>query len=154
MVTNQPFRIVVDDKKVMAWLQKMPSQIRKRGKEGLRQFGKHAVERILQQARIEGIKQFRRNRSMFTSTRYIQKDNYGYIQMPKSGLYQDRAKPHWVSVTRNKPLLYAWAKQRGFTGGSFYFTPKPFIKQGLRNARKRLMPIMRPQIQAAIRESH
>lgn len=148
------YRITIDDRKVRQWFAKMPEQINIRGNRGLEQYGNHLVKSLLQSAHHSGIRQFRRSRSMFTSTRYVKQKNQGYVMMPKSGLYQDRAKPHYVSITRNKPLLYAWARQKGFQGPGFYFRPKPFIKQGIRNSMKRLNPIMRTQIRAAIRESH
>lgn len=157
-LSKTPFTITIDDSKVQAWLSKMPRQIRKRGQQGMRQWGNHAVERLLQQARAVGIKQFRRSGSMFTNTKYVQKEDVGIITMPKSGMFQDRAKPHWVfRRLRNgnvRPMVHAWMSRYGVQGSGFYFRPKPYIRQGLRNARTRLMPIMRPQIHAAIRESH
>lgn len=148
------FRIKVDTKRVENWIPKIPKNIRKRANVGLKEFGEHAVKEILMQAKLKGIRQFRSSRSMFTSTRYVQQSEYGYIKMPMSGVYQDRARPHWVTINKSKPMLYAWARQKGFTGSGFYFRNKPFVSQGLRNAKKRLMPIMRPQITLAIRESH
>lgn len=143
----------VDTRRVEAFLHKLPKNLRKRGQRGLKEFGDVLVARILQQAHIVGIKQFRANRSMFTSTRYEQKGSFGIVLMPMSGVYQDRARPHWVSINKHKPLLKSWAGRYNFRGKSFLFTPKPFIRMGKNNAFKSIMPIMRPQLHAAITES-
>lgn len=154
-MSTGPFRITIDTSRVESWFAKIPSKAAIRGKEGMREWGSGVlVKELLKSAHAAGINQFRSNRSMFTSTRYIQKQNDGYVFMPKSGLYQDRAKPHWVSVTRNKPMLWAWARRHNFNGGSFWFTPKPFIKRGVMNATSRLPPIQARKIRQAISESH
>lgn len=149
-----PFRIYLDDSRVRTWILRIPRNLRKRAKIGLDEFGSHLVDRLLQQARTVGLKQFRSSRSMFTDTKYVSTENGGYISMPKSGMFQDRARAHYVPVSKSKPMLWAWAKRYGFTGRGFMFQKKPFIRQGVSNALTRLMPIMRPQVRAAIRESH
>lgn len=153
------FRIIIDDVAFRRWMAKMPSSIEKRGNEGLAEFGHHAVKRILQQARSKGIKPFRSSRGMFQSTRFEQKKGYGQIVMPMSGVYQDRARAHWVSSPGKggvaRPMLGSWMQRYwGRRYGAFYFEPRPFIKVGLRNAKNRLTPIMRKKVSQAIRESH
>ena len=149
--------ISFDTKRVQAWFKKIPKRLDARVPMGLQEWGNLAVTRILQQAKAVGLRQFRKSRGLFTSTRYVQNRNTGRLMIPMSGIYQDRAKPHWVSVpgNRNKPLLRSWMQQKwGKTTGSFYFTPKPFIRVGLRNAKNRLHPIVRKQVSLAIKESH
>lgn len=146
------FKWKIDVGNAARMFDKLQPSMEKSGTQSLKDWGNHAVKSVLRQANRVGIDQFRRSRSMFTSTRWVQNQKTGYMLMPMSGIYQDRAKPHYVSVTRNKPMLNAWARQKGFTGSGFYFTRKPFIKVGLRNARNRLKPTLRSYIRKNLRE--
>lgn len=155
---SQQFRITIDTHRVENFLKKLPSKVQEKSLNAMKTFGNHLVKELLKQAKIVGISQFRGSRSMFTSTRYVQKGTHGYVFMPKSGLYQDRATPHWVPVRGKyaikRPLLQAWVAQKKFSGPGFYFKPRPFIHQGFNNSLRRLPVIMRPAIRAAIKESH
>lgn len=152
-LNNMVFRIVVDSTKLQNSLSVLPANIEKTGKQMMKEWGNLAVARLLQQARAVGIRQFRKNRSMFTNTRYEQKSKVGVIVMPQSGLHQDRAKPHWVS-SRGKPMLQAWMQRHwGKRYGAFYFRPKPFIRVGLRNAMNKLPALHRSAVRQAITES-
>jgi hypothetical protein len=90
---------------------------------------------------------------MFTNTRYEQKGQEGVVLMPKSGIYQDKGRTRYVTISRRKPMLYAWARRYNFQGKGFMFTKKPFIRRGINNSLKELMPIMRPHVRAGIREA-
>lgn len=150
------YSLVVETSRAQKYMERIPQNISIRGNEGMMNWGKLLVRELLKSAKVAGIKQFRSNRSMFTSTRYIQKSSVGVVVMPKSGLYQDRATPHWVSVPGNKPkpLLRSWFQRYwGVPTGSFYFTPRPFIRRGVKNSVSRVAPVMRGYMKRAIRES-
>lgn len=119
-----------------------------------KKWGEKTVIMLLQSATEAGIKPFRSN-GLFQATRWEQTRNRGYLIMPMSGVYQDDAKPHWVSTKPSNVMARAWAF-RYLQGGSgtysfkrgqeskiprsFYFTPKPFQDRAF-NAALKTFPV-------------
>jgi len=94
------------------------------------------------------------------------KSNEGYLFIRLYGVYLDSMSPHFVSVTRRRTRLLAWAQRsrnmiirkkarmignRKLTKFSIYVKPHPFIASGYRRARPKLKPmIIRATKQAII----
>lgn len=82
----------------------------------------------------------------------------GYLFMRLYAIYLDSMRPHYVSVTRRRTRLLAWAKlarsstirrkarmveKRKLKSFAIYVKPHPFIAQGYRRARPKLRPLLK-----------
>jgi len=87
----------------------------------------------------------------------------GYLFIRLYGVYLDSMSPHFVSVTRRRTRLLAWARKsnkferkarmvgnRKLTKFSIYVKPHPFIAGGYRRARPKLRPMINRATKQAI----
>lgn len=137
-------------------LSRFKSNVKKDVVKASDDWGQHQLVRdILVAANAKGIQQYS-PKGMFKTTAWIQEGMNGYLVMPKSGMWQDNARPHRVSAYK-KPWLQAWIRARDVRGPDgkfirgFYFRPKPFIKEGASNALRRASPYYLKALRNSIR---
>ena len=93
------------------------------------------------------------------------RSNEGYLFIRLHGVYLDSMSPHYVSVTRRRTRLLAWAQQsrnmtirkkarmvgsRKLSKFSIYVKPHPFIAGGYQRARPKLRPMINRATKQAI----
>ena len=144
---------------------RLPEMTRK----GMRRWGKILVRDMKVSARRAGIRDFSRT-LLTTGIRWDQgkKSDHGELFMRLHGVYLDSMAPHFVSVTRRRSRLLAWAKlarsssisrkARRLEKGeirrfSIFVRPHPFIANGYRRARPKLRSILKQEASKAIQAS-
>jgi len=139
---------------------KLPSMTRKE----MRKWGKILERDMKNSVRLSGIN---RHKGELSTTgidwRQGPRSDHGELFMRIYGVYLDSMSPHWVSVTRRRTRLLAWAKQarsssirtkaRSVEKGELksfgvYVRKHPFIQAGYRRARPKLRSLLK---RAAIR---
>lgn len=125
----------------------------------MRRWGKVLERDVKNSAKVAGI----RNNTGMMQTKGIEwrqgpRSNHGGLFMRREYIFLDSMKPHWVSVTRRRTRLLAWAKQardtrikagaRAVEKGErkafgVHVRKHPFIQMGYRRARTKLRSSLR-----------
>jgi len=136
---------------------KYGKNVRTAGNAAIANLAKFSAAEYIRQAKSAGIQKFGASgNSIFDRIRALKKgDGHWVVTMPTHGIYQDRMKPHYVSV-RNRRNLLTWTRRNyqirnptsvsrkseihfdsggKVVSGALYVTPRPFISKA--NARIR-----------------
>ena len=77
------------------------------------------------------------------------KKRRGSLSMPLSGIYLDRARPHWVPL-KSSPKLIGWKRRVGYRASKLWFRPKHWIRPILKRSLTNLKPIVEQRVGEAI----
>ncbi|MHA1168263.1 MAG: hypothetical protein ACTSRU_10615 [Candidatus Hodarchaeales archaeon] len=134
---------------------KLPEMVNR----GMRRWGRILVRDMKLSARKARIKQFT-GTMQGLGIRWEQgvRSDVGVLFMRLYGVYLDSMRPHYVSITRRRTRLLAWAKlarsstirrkarmieKKELKSFGIYVEPHPFIAQGYGRARPKLRPVMK-----------
>ncbi len=140
-------------------LNRIKKRLPKMTRLGMRRWGKILARDMKLSARRAGIKDFT-GKLQGLGIRWEQsvRGDTGYLFMRLYAIYLDSMAPHYVSITRRRTRLLAWArrarsstinrKARMLGRGelkrfAIYVKPHPFIAQGYGRARPKLRPVLK-----------
>lgn len=150
-------------------LGQLDASSRKGISQGIREWGNIAVRDLKDSARQAKIDDFTGG-LQGNGIRWEQAENgvVGRLMIPSYGVMLDSMNPHWVSVTRQRTRLLAWANQANnsrvrhnaalVSAGkrdhfNVFVKPHPFIQTGLRRANPKLNPLIKNQLNKVIKQT-
>lgn len=124
--------VKVRDNGTFLYLKNLPKRARRISKRqgwNLTQMG----ARLMKEAAIEkGIRNWKRLLMSKTGIQPIKISEATYgIAFPGYGIALDRMRPHWVNLSRGRPIT-AWARSKGIKAKKIQVSPHPYIRLGYR----------------------
>lgn len=126
---------------------------------GMMRWGKILVRDMKLSARRAKIREFTGTlQTLGIRWEQGKRSDTGYLFMRLYSIYLDSMAPHYVSITRRRTRLIAWAKiarsstirrkagmieRQELKSFAIFVRPHPFIAQGYRRARPKLRPVLK-----------
>jgi len=145
----EAMQIKVHTRDVLPAMRRYPAAIKRAATKGINDWGKYLSRNLKMYQRLSGQ----------GSTGYTRKGirwypmkgdkGTGSLGMPITGIYLDRAKPHWVPLASNIRTRN-WAKAVGYRAKKLWFRPKHWIRPILKSTLTNLKPIVQQRVGEAI----